>query len=259
MTVRIPAVLLALILPLPAVAATLVETKSDGGLTHRMWIEGARLRAEQTGEPGYVLIDAKQRSMVLVNTQEKEVVEMSGFLREGGGKPPSVSVKLNAKGAGPKVAGYATTHYEVLANGKKCSDEFLSKDALKAVDSSVLEAFDTFSGMGDMGPMMEQMIKQNPCLAAEAQLGAEYRKLGYPLKVIDADGRTTDEVTAIVEKAPLPAGGFDIPKGYRTVDAKKQMEEAMSNVPAMPQGQQGMDPEAMQRMLEQLQKQMQGQ
>lgn len=247
------------LLPLPSLAATLVEAKGEGGMTHKMWIEGSRLRAEMAGEPGYVLLDAKQRSMVMVNPGQREVVDMSGFLREGGGKRPKVEVKLVPKGAGPQIAGYATTRYEVQANGRSCSEEYLSKDALKAFDAASLEAFDVFSGMGDLGPMVEQMMQQDPCLAADTQLGPEYRKLGYPLKVIDADGTTVDEVTAIVRNAPLPAGGFDVPKGYRTVDAKQQMEETMRGLPAMPQGEQGMDPEAMQRMLEELQRQMQGQ
>ena len=56
------------------------------------------------------------------------------------------------------IAGYATVHYQSSINGKKCTDEYLSVQAMKDVESAgIFAIMEQFGEMGMEMPQMQEM------------------------------------------------------------------------------------------------------
>jgi len=93
-----------------------------------------------------------------------------------------------------------------------------------------------------------------------------YEKHGYPLKMVENDGSVDSEVIRISLKVAKPQKDFQVPDGYQVIDLGQMMNEQMKYMPqggdprAMPQmngmDSQEMDPAEMQRVLEQMMKDM---
>ena len=134
------AIAVGLVTAASAQAATLIETRDGEGIRQSMWIDGPRMRVEQTGASEYMLIDHQRGKMYAVNPEANEALDMSGMLSgDSSGAPPRVQAELKHKGGGPTIAGYPTEHYELMVSGQKCSDEYLSQEAL--TDTGAAELF----------------------------------------------------------------------------------------------------------------------
>ncbi len=249
------------------IAATLIETMGAGGSTEKTWIEGSKMRIESSNDPNYMLFHAETGKMYAINTEEKEALDLSTAFRGGSSKP--AAKKFDAKfikvGQGPLVAGYATEHYQFIVNGRKCSDEFLSKKVMD--DFRSLKIFESLEKEVHTENMDFGMGMMDPCDSAEVSFEKTYQKLGFPLKTMDSNGSTDSEVMRISSNASVPAGGLDIPPGYRVVDMEQKMQESMQgNFPGQPgrgmpsqegmMGGQEMDPEKLQQMLQEMMQQM---
>jgi len=243
-------------------AATLLESKDSKGMVQSIYFEGAKMRAQERGAKEYMLFDMAKQKMYAVNPGDRQVVDLSGFLAQRSGKSGSarkVAAKLSRKGAGPTVAGYATEHYVVTANGKKCADEYLSKKAMADLKAT-MTASERFWQLGeDYQPGMGGAMS-DPCDLVDTQIGKSYKKYGLPLRVVEADGSLSMEITRISKNAALPPGGFSVPAGYAVVDAHKQMQDAMREAqkPTSSSGKDGMgmSPDALRRGMEEMMKQM---
>jgi hypothetical protein len=209
--------------PAWAGAASLIEQR-EGEATALMYIEGGKMRIETRGQPDYALMDLKTRSMFLVNPTEKRALDMSaGFRHKAGESAASVEVdaRLEKKGAGPEIAGYATEHYVLSANGKKCQDIYASTQAFR--DSGWAELWD------DFGKAFKEMSTggQDPCDIADETV-VDPAKVGWPLKTVTADGDVMETVR-IQNDVAAPAGGFDVPAGYQVISLQQMLQDMLQN------------------------------
>ncbi len=235
----------------PVFGATLLEMKDGEGGNQKMWIDGERMRIQDSSEPGYMLMHVKEKKMYVVDAEERQVLDMSGVFanrRGGGPQAAKLDVALVKQGKGPKIAGYDTMHYALTVNGEKCSDEYLSGKALS--DIAATDAFEALSELAPEGPM--GMAQLGPCEAADFQLTEIYKQHGYPLRIVRADGSLESEVTSVVKNAAAPEGGFSLPADYPVVTFGQMMRQAMppSVIP------EGVDPAQMEHMMQEMMKRM---
>ncbi len=210
---------LCLTLPALTPAATLLETVHEGGGMDRMYIDGERMRIDADDDPSYLLIDAGKGSLYAVDPVERRIIDMSAMAQRGesrAGVQGDASVQVRNLGAGPAIAGYATSHYLVLVNGQVCSEEFLSKQAVEDIGGveifkkivALLSGLD--AGMGQDAP--------DACSSADALTFQEYVGYGFPLKVLAPDGSVDALVVKVVKDTALPPHGFELPEGYQVTD-----------------------------------------
>jgi len=107
---------------------------------------------------------------------------------------------------------------------------------------------------------------QDPCDSIEVKAMDFYQKYGFPLKMVEKEGKVNSEVTRISLNVAKPKKDFQVPDGYQVVDLGKMINDQMKYMQqgdspqAMPQmrgmDNQQMDPAEVQRMLEQMMKDM---
>ncbi len=212
-----------------ATAATVIKTKELSGKTSTMTVQGvmARMGAHK-GQ--YVIVDAKKGAFYAVNDQAKEVINLSeGIPSPGKGsqakKAPKVDTELKHVGTGPKIAGYPTEHYKVLANGKVCEDTWLSPAATKDAHlGDFLDAFYKFFSK-QRRAYQQAGMQYSPCDEAQAVATGKYTKLGMAMKTTLPDGSVRQEVLSIKTGVDVPASTFELPKGYPVMTRKEQMEK----------------------------------
>jgi hypothetical protein len=203
-------------------AVTLIE-QADGESTTLMYVDGAKLRTEDGGGEGYGLMDLEKRTMYLVNPREGTAFDMSSTMWKATASADSNAVPVDAKlekmGSGPEIAGYATEHYALFANGSKCQDLYLSRKAFD--DSGFAEQWDSISTA-----WQEMDLDRNDaCDAAEVE-ALDYRKHGWPLRTVHRDSMHEgqfEETIRIEQGAAMPPGGFALPTGYTVVSFQEMM------------------------------------
>lgn len=213
-------------LPMCAIsAATLIEER-DSEASTIMYIEGGKMRAQTPGEEGYMLMDLRARTMFTISPSDKQAVDMSSMVfgqanTDKSAAARSVKSSLDKVGSGPEIAGYATEHYVLTANGRKCEEYFTSKKAFQD------------SGWAEMWNDLEQSFKDMALSEEDADdcdiAGAEVANpadMGWPLKTIDAEGLVS-EVVRIEQNATVPPGGFEVPAGYTVVSMQELLSGAM--------------------------------
>jgi len=249
--------------------ATLVESKDDQGMVMKMWLDGSVMRIDIGNEPTYMLFDVKKKKMYAVDPAKREAMDMSNLFNEDNRNTtgqPAHTIQFEKQGKGPVIAGYDTVHYQATVNGMKCSDEYLSKKAFNDIGSlEIFEALSTMAESASMGMDMG-METPDPCESVQANAMEIYEKHGYPLKMVENDGSIDSEVIKISLKVAKPQKDFQVPDGYQIIDLGQMMNEQMKYMPqggnprGMPQmngrDSQEMDPAEMQRMLEQMMKDM---
>lgn len=208
-----------------APAATLIE-QYDADSTITIYIDGARMRTETSGEGAYGLMDLKKRKLLMVNPARKTVMDMSSMAwpqnaAKGTDKRDNVKAKLEKIGDGPTIAGYKTVHYVLKANGKKCNDIYASRKAFK----------DT--GWAETWVENGRALREANFDSADACEIADYDaadpgEIGWPLKIVETDGQFT-EIVRIEQGAKLPAGGFEVPADYKTISYGQMMSSLPMN------------------------------
>ncbi len=234
-----------------ALADTVIKDKTpDGGegtiSIHDGW---ARMDSDQSQE--YQIWDLNKGVLYAVSPAERRIMEMKPGEHQGA--QPGVAVKLEMKkvGKGPKIAGYSTEEYLVMANGKQCGKEYISKRAAKNAD--IQHLLDNTSKLADLAMMpraMMGMSNTDPCVLADMDKSDHFKKLGIPLKSIDADGQVDNEIVSIDTKAKLDAKLFALPSDYERTNMQKMMGEAMQQ---MQQMMQNVPPEAQQYLQQMMQ------
>ena len=251
-------------------AATLIESKDSQGTIIKMWLEGSSMRVDIDNQPSYMLFDVKKKKMYAVDPAKREAMDMSHLFNEDNknvpGKP-EYKIQFDKRGKGPVIAGYETVHYQSSVNGTKCTEEYLSKKAFNDIGSlEIFEALSTMAESASMGMSSMGMGKQDPCESVQDNGMEIYQKYGYPLKMVENDGSVNSEVTRISLRVAKAKKDFQVPDGYQVIDLGQMMNEQMKymeqgrNPQAMPQmnrmDNQEMDPAEIQRMLEQMMKNM---
>ncbi len=214
----------------PVRAATLIETQEPEAGILQLWVADAVMRIDDQSSSGYSILDAKRRTMFVVSPPERQVMDMSGSLQRlsaGTGERSPGKIVVSHAGQGPAIAGYATERYVVSAEGTKCQEVFASVQAMEDTDMGDLVALvDEFSSAMMAGTPTGQ---DDPCDSAEHAL--DYRKIGLPLRTLDAGGQEDYLVRRIELGVEGPPGGFSFPDDYRVVDFAAMMQEMMQQTP----------------------------
>jgi hypothetical protein len=249
---------LALCLSAPTWAATLVESNAMDGQQQQVWLDGQKVRIDG-GDGNYMLMNLADKKMFAVNSAQKQAIELSdrpsvpdmppGMTPPEAGSP--VAVKWVEKDPGPKIAGYATKHYEVTANGEFCSDEYLAADVLKISD---IKSF--IKAMQEMNPKKNTpmpFMQANPCLQAGIEMAEQFETLGMSMRSVGKDGKVQHEITNIQTGVDAPAGAFELPQDYQVNTPQQMMQRMMEQ---MSERMKNMPPEERQRMMEMQQRMM---
>lgn len=216
-------------------AATLVERQDMQGKIEKLTVSEDFARVDTERKGLYTLIDLKKNKMFLIHTEKKEIVERNlhvpsdSTLPEGMQLPPETPVKdakLVEKEEGPEIAGYATKHYQITADGEICADSYLSASAAEV---AYLKGF--LKVMEDMSMPPKEMITRMPaCTQAQLKMKAEFFEKGLPLRSVSEDGSVTYEIKSIKTDVDVPADTFELPVGYKVMteeDMQKKMQEMM--------------------------------
>lgn len=211
-----------------AQAATVIETREGGedeGLS-TMTVEGGKARMQS--EPNnYVLVDTDKGSYLYVDLAAKLLVDMGTPPAPPADapkppKPKPVQAELVHKGRGPIIAGFPTDHYQLMAEGRICSDTFLSKAALnEAGMKTFLEGFQKLYAKQKAG-YRELGTEYAPCDDAQDVAMARYTTLGMAMRTVDVDGFLRQEIVSI-RKTKLAPGFFDVPKGFKEITLEQYL------------------------------------
>lgn len=251
-------------------AATLIESKDGQGTIIKMWLEGSAMRVDIGNQSSYMLFDVKKKKMYAVDPAKREAMDMSHLFNEDNKNVPGTpehEIQFDKQGKGPVIAGYDTVHYQSSVNGMKCTEEYLSKKAFDDIASlEVFEALSKMTQSAQSGMSMMGVGRQDPCDSAHGSAIELYQKYGYPLKLVKNDGSVNSEVIRILLRVKKAKKDFQVPDGYQVIDLGQMINEQMKYLPqrgnnqAMPQmnrmDSQEMDPAEIQRMLEQMMKNM---
>jgi len=212
--------LLTLLMPIVNImASTMVETEGKDGIS-RIYTEGHKCRVEMPNDQGFMVVDAKEKTVFLVMPAKEMTIDMSEPPNNSEPETSDQSDKTEFKQteAGPKIAGYKTIKFDFATNGNHCGSIFVSKKALD--DSGMRDIMGIFSKitteLADAFPQNPD-AGSDPCKATKASLTGKIAEIGLPLKTLYADGSLKSLVTKIEKDAELPPNPFTVPAKFRVV------------------------------------------
>jgi len=253
-------------------AADVEMTIKDGfGDSSTFSSNGRLVRIEGQKIPGFIIIDYASGEFFMVDLKRNQIVKISLGQVDAAKDAATLSVSLEDRGGGPKLAGYLTRKFELIADGERCGTVYTSSKLLK--DNNVRAIFESTRNMQQFSRgMMGGMSKSVPvCQRANMQLADIVESSGAPLRVVDQAGKLLSEVLAIDTDKKFASNHYELPGGMKVVEVSENMNRAsrqmMENMPdmeeMMKQMQQGdgqMSEEMrqqMKQMMEQLQQQQQ--
>jgi len=186
------------------------------------------------------MVDERKRTYTLIDPEKfcATVTTMMGNMMAGmtpqqrammkqmmGGSASKHSpvVKVMRMGSGGKVAGYDTTKYSVIVDGRPYKDVWL------ATNAPIMHEMKNFiKKSSEMSAKMESCSKMAPGMnrGPAPEVSKEYEALsekGWPMKELN---RRTHKVTKEVrrlERKTFPASTFRVPAGYQKVEMRKLM------------------------------------
>jgi len=183
----------------------------------------------------YMLMDWDKKTLYMVDVASKRATDMSAGLKETLSPhkcpEPEVDAVLEHVGAGPQIAGYATEHYVVKADGKACEEIFTSTKALADLG-------DWLDRLRDMETRDDNDTGRSKCDIASDKV-VDLGEIGWPLKTVTlrGPGKGVDEVLKIEKNVSVPSGFFDVPAGYDVVSFEQLYPElaSMKGSGSMPQ------------------------
>lgn len=246
-----------------ALADVQITIKGDKGRNSTFSSDGKMARIEDKQMPGYVIIDHASGDFYMVDPQRGEIMKTS--VGKGGvaANDSKISVKLNDKGGGSKIAGYSTRKYELIANGESCGTIYASRKLLK--NNNVRAIFDSMRSMqqhtrsmrGGMSGMM------SVCDQANMQQADMIESSGVPMRMIDQNGNLLSEVVEVDTNKKFTASHYALPADMKVVDMSDKMNEATKQTQQMKKNMPDMDELMKQiqqsggQMTEEMQQQMQ--
>jgi hypothetical protein len=242
--------------------ADIITMESLDGSGHRNSITLSETKARIQGEndpDAYLIADFKTNKFYVISHSQQAVIDLTPDADSASQTPDTLTLSLKKQGSGPRIAGYATTHYKVYAGNTFCYDEYLSKDILSNSLVRRFAEFLTKSGLsGQNTPMNEMMDQMSACDRIQSKLEAQYMKYGVPMKSVDSSGHTSHEISSIKSRTSVPNDFFEFPQGYRLTNQEEMMQKAMQGMPegAMPGMPPGMDMEQIRQMQEEMMKRM---
>jgi hypothetical protein len=226
-TMRIGVGVLCLSACLPAWAALVYEGRStyDGDeQTYTSYMEGPKSRMGSTGSSQFMLMNWKEKTLYAVDTALKQATDLSMGLKQTSVAQkcpePHVDAVLEHLGAGPEIAGYATEHYIVKADGKACEEIYASKQAFGEIG-------EWLDNLRDMEESDDEDVGRSKCDIASDKV-VDLGRIGWPLKTVTLRGPGkghVEEVLQIQKNVSVPAGFFDVPAGYKIVTLEQLYPE----------------------------------
>lgn len=259
---RLILALVPLLLGSNASADVQFEIRDFSGRTSTVSSDGERTRIDNAGMPGYAIVDHGSGEFMMVDTGRKEILVTTPAAGGTAAAGETLSVSLEDKGGGRKIAGYATRKYRFVANGQNCGTIYGSRKLMQ--NDRVGAMLDAMRGMQNVARGMSAGFSGALplCQRANLQLSETLESAGMAMLVLDAEGRTVSEVVAVDTDKSLPADYYQLPAGMKRIDMNQQMNRAagqMQNMPdmnqMMEQMQQGgaqMTPEMQQQMQQQM-------
>lgn len=232
----------------PTWAATIVERRDTRGDKQKIIMEEQQARIETSNPKFYTLIDLEKGKAYMVNTEEQQIMAMNII-----GTPPKppqdmpplpklpdINAELIEKGDGPEVAGYTTINYQVIAEGKVCSENYFSLEAMKVPHVKVF--LDAMYQMSSSRKPKDLPV--HPCQQAHDELEAQSMKLGVPMKsVIKGSGEKGDkvkyEIIRIQTDVKIPENTFALPKKYQVKTEAQMLKEQQAMMNRQEEEQQG--------------------
>ncbi len=253
---------IALLYPVLASSAFLIETRDADGTLSRIYFEGNKMRSETPGNEGYMILDISNKTMKVVIHQQRAVLDLSDYLKDNSQPDPAgkyIDTYMQSKGLGPRILGYETEEYEIYADGQYCGSAFVSVSAVRDLNlQKFARAFEALSGHIQQklaGIGMDQHM--DPCDFTDRELSRKIIDIGFPLRSIDRHRRLETEVIKISKNARLPANAFSIPANYRVMNQQQMMNEAAKQMqkmqPQMEEMLKNMSPEEMEMMKQRMQ------
>ncbi len=234
-------------LALPARAGWYEEDRHSGSMS----ISGALIKAIPADNSGIwtimdmnrgivTMVDDGKRTYTLIDPEKfcANVTTMMGDMMAGmtpqqrammkqmmGGSAPRHTpiVKVMNMGSGGRIAGYDTTKYNILVDGRPYKDVWL------ATNAPIMNEMKNFiKKSSEMSAKMESCSKMAPGMnhGPAPEISKEYEALakkGWPMKELN---RRTHKVTKEVrrlERKTFPASTFRVPAGYKRVEMRRLM------------------------------------
>ncbi len=209
-----------------AQSGVLIEMIEREGARVTLTLQGSQARIESLGEP-WMLIDWSRNTFHVVDEQERQIIDLSQMVGRPAPalSPEAVGARLVARGAGPQVAGYPTERHAVMVGATHCEDVYASPRLMQE------------AGLQPLGEALLQMervfgadeallgVPDDPCTQANRALGSALYALGFPMRVVAADGLVENEVVRVERGAELPGDHFDLPQGYQVVRMDQLLEQ----------------------------------
>jgi hypothetical protein len=215
-------------LGMPAYSDTVIDVLSMGHAT-QVLSDGHRARMDLPGEDGYMLVDYQTNGMLMVVPDKHQVIDMGrGDAQASAVTGPGVELKL--RGKGPKIAGYDTRKYSLVAQGQNCGFVFGSHAAMR--DREMGQLFNALKTMLDsqrsaLGSFAAFM---SVCTLASMNLAEHADVIGLPMHMIDSNGQSLSEIKNIDTQADVPAAMFDVPRGYKVVAMNGELAQVSQSV-----------------------------
>ncbi len=205
---------------LPVWADTVIESRDRHGVRTETAISGHMIRMESR-DRAHLLLNTQTGDFVAVFPGAREVLDLAYDLPPLGVLEPRLeqrhTLRLYHLGEGPVIAGHATEHYRLSANGMVCAEYWLAEKALELPEiSEYLSGYRIFHRR-QRAALELQGLSYSPCEDAEHYASGQFRTLGLPMRIRNTEGETLHEVTGIYTRLRLPAGYFDVPESYRRV------------------------------------------
>jgi len=242
---RIVFTLTALTLFINAFADVQITVKDGFGGNSTFSSNGQLVRIDGQKMDGFIVIDYASGDFFMVDSKQGEVKQASLDQIDATQGAAPLSITLENKGGGPKIAGYLTRKFEMIVSGEGCGTVYASSKLLQNKD--VRAIFESMRNMQEFSSrIMGGMSGIMPvCQRANMQLADVIESSGAPLRVVDKGGKMLSEVLTVVTDKKYAADHYALPAGMKVVDMTEQMNQATQQTQQMKQ------------MMEQLQQQQQ--
>jgi len=181
----------------------------------------------QDASEGYTVMDFKKGQVLIVNLEEKTYAEASldqfckamqqvmakihSMFNQVEQPKKAQKVEVIKQGPGGKIAGFNTTKYKVMVDGK------LKEEVWLTVEPDFVKEFD---------PTMLSKLMACAAQPEDPESSPAYQKMiasGWLLRSIDYEGAEADTQTDVTKlsKQDIPESEFQVPQGYKktTVDS----------------------------------------
>ncbi|MEY3218665.1 MAG: hypothetical protein RIT27_22 [Pseudomonadota bacterium] len=226
-----------------AQSAVVIETTTSnqqGSQKQKVIIDSTHARIEASPDlQQFMLISFADKKSYMINMKQKQAIDMTppsappaDFLKHLQQQPPQnvpeAKVELVKKGNGPEIAGYPTTHYQIIANDTVCSNEFLAEKALQHPQIKVFADYmqsmkaERKKVMGDFIPKAA-----DPCMQAAEKLSEQVMKLGLSMRSTDQENNVRQEVLSLKTEEKVEENTFKLPDGFEIMTPQQMLQRAM--------------------------------